>query len=160
MLTCTELKELLEYDPETGLFRWLYYVSPTCSLQWFKGNIKGGYCTIGIKGKGYKAHRLAWLYMTGEWPKKEIDHLDQDRQNNRYLNLRDTSRTNNQLNKNKNPTRYTSKYPGVSYFSITSSWRAIIGHKNKRYYLGYFETEELAFRAYLNKKYELLERNE
>jgi hypothetical protein len=86
-LTAERLRELLNYDPDTGVFTWR--VRPVHSHR--VGDIAGsvrttrGYRLIGVAGRVYKAHRLAWLYMMGEWPKDQIDHINRDPSDNRFL---------------------------------------------------------------------------
>jgi hypothetical protein len=154
----TELKQDLEYNPDTGEFRWLRYVSPTCSLSWFKGKITNGYYCIGYKGKTWRAHRLAWLLMTGDFPLKEIDHLDRDRGNNKWENLRDTSRTLNQYNKNKCKNKYTSMYPGVRLHKPSGKYTATVCYKNQKYHVGYYTCEKEAYKAYLDKQLEFIKK--
>lgn len=154
----SELKEDLEYNPDTGLFRWLRYVSPTCKLDWFEGKDKFGYRCIGYKKKTYRAHRLAWLLMTGDWPKSDIDHIDQNKSNNKWINLRDAGRTINQYNKKKNPDKYTSQYPGVRLHKPSGKYTATIRYKNKSYYLGYFSCEKDAYKAYLDKQVDFIKK--
>ena len=84
------LKQRLNYDPLTGVFTWR---APEKRGQKPKGQIAGspcnkGYLVIGIDKKVYKAHRLAWLYMTGSWPTAQIDHRNQVKNDNRWVNLR------------------------------------------------------------------------
>jgi hypothetical protein len=97
----------LEYDPETGVFIW----SPRPGDKWwnaqFPGEVagtmdSGGYRRIGIDGKYYGAARLAWLYVHGEWPKNEIDHINRVRDDDRIVNLRDVTHTGNQNNRSAN----------------------------------------------------------
>src|SRR5262245_46971759 len=103
-LTADRLRELLEYDPETGLWRWLQRVNPRCKTGWFAGTLmspKGSntsYFLIGVDRRHYLAHRLAFLYMTGEWPSGELDHRDLDGTNNRWANLREATRAQNAAN--------------------------------------------------------------
>lgn len=101
------LKELFEYNSETGLF--IRKIS--CGRQ--KAGVIAGtlmkdkkYVAIAIDGELYYAHRLAWLYMTGEWPKDLIDHIDIDGKNNKWVNLRETTNAQNLRNRkaNKNNT--------------------------------------------------------
>lgn len=85
------LQSLLDYEPHTGLFFWLVNRG---SVQ--KGDLAGflddkGYIRICINGRGYRAHRLAFLYMTGRWPKETIDHKDRVRTNNEWSNLREAT---------------------------------------------------------------------
>lgn len=95
MVTVERLKELLAYDPVSGLFTWRTKL---------KGLVAGtltsdGYVSIGLEGKRYYAHRLAWFYMTGVWPTEEIDHRDRARSNNAWSNLRQASKSQNKHNR-------------------------------------------------------------
>jgi hypothetical protein len=94
MLTAERLRELLDYDPETGVFT--RRITTGRNRRWKAGDkVSGrpsattGYLGIGIGKRRYAAHRLAWLWMTGEWPKNLMDHRDCDRTNNRWVNLRE-----------------------------------------------------------------------
>ena len=102
MLTAERLREVLHYCPETGEFTIkVSRGSRTAPVGAKTGTInKNGYVVIGIDSKVYYAHRLAWLYMTGEWPSsREIDHRDLDRSNNKWINLRQASSSQNKGNK-------------------------------------------------------------
>ena len=159
-LTVERLKEAVSYDPETGIFRWATFskftrlnikVGDEC------GGIYNGYRIMHIAGKCYKAHRLAWFYMTGEWPVKFIDHIDGDRGNNRFANLRDSSNAANIQNQ-KGPRRdNTSGFLGVHYMHKHRKWMAKIGVGGKRLYLGLHETPEMAYVVYLAAKRRLHE---
>ena len=97
-LTQQRLQEILDYDPETGVF-----TRKVSSGGKKAGSIAGspnvrGYWTVGVDGKYYKAHRLAWLYVHGEWPEGVIDHIDRDTANNAVSNLRDVTQVENSLN--------------------------------------------------------------
>lgn len=99
MLTVERLKALLEYEPETGAFRWK---SPT-NQRIRRGIATGrvgtkGYLYIGIDRKSYMAHRLAWLYVHGHWPLEQIDHINRIKTDNRIANLRDVPDAINKLN--------------------------------------------------------------
>jgi hypothetical protein len=93
MLTQSELKEILSYDRRTGIFRWL---KPSRRIK--VGDVAGcvtqgygkGYVVISFKKRQYFAHRLAWLYVTGRWPKM-LDHRDRNKLNNVFANLRETT---------------------------------------------------------------------
>jgi len=100
MITQSELKHLLHYDPETGLWTWL---NPPSHNGHLKGKQAGsarldGYIRIRINGVGYYTHRLAFLYMEGEWPEEEVDHIDRDPSNGKWSNLRHATRSENRFN--------------------------------------------------------------
>src|SRR5437879_5605760 len=100
MLTAERLKELLTYDPETGEFRWK--VAPNGRVR--VGDIAGcvssrGYILIGIDGALYRAHRLAFLFMTGAFPEPQVDHSNRDKADNRWLKLREANNSQNNANK-------------------------------------------------------------
>ena len=89
MLSHQKLKSLLEYNPDTGLFRWLQKRGGPQTLDWRKGCPDGkGYYTIHIEKNLYRVHRLAWFYVYGVWPSKQIDHIDGDKENTKLNNLR------------------------------------------------------------------------
>jgi len=89
MITQKELKELLHYNPDTGIFTRLIKTASSVQI----GDVAGckhkanGYIIINVLGIPYRAHRLAWLYMTGRWPKHQVDHDDHIRHNNKWSNL-------------------------------------------------------------------------
>lgn len=144
MITQKRLKELLHYDPITGLFTWLVANSNRVKV----GDVAGalgdhGRILIRVDGVLYKAHRLAWLYMTGKWPNPEADHEDTDASNNKWLNLREANRSQNNCNK-KNRKDNTSGYKGVYQDKRRSKWMARINGK----FLGYFNTSQGAHAAY------------
>lgn len=148
------LKSILHYNPKTGIFIWK--IKPAINTN--VGDVAGcidksenqGYIKIKIKYKSYKAHRLAWLYMTGEWPKYEIDHKDRNRVNNIWTNLRIANDNGNARNKGK-PRNNTSGYKGVSKGPSTKRgdiWIAQIIVNTKHIYLGRFRTPEEAYIVY------------
>jgi hypothetical protein len=103
---------------------------------------------IGIGGKQYLAHRLAWFYMTGRWPIKEIDHIDGNPLNNRWNNLREATPSQNSCNKDGGRGR-SLELRGASYDKTKRKWRSYINVRGKRTFLGDFETAEDAHNAYL-----------
>src|SRR3954464_3736442 len=126
MLTQARLKELLHYDSETGLWTWLkhrYRIQPGDRA----GTIskKDGYCHIIIEKKNYMAHRLAWLYMTGGWPSMNMDHIDTNRSDNRWLNLRLATRPQNQANRRKQSNNRCG-HKGVWWHKKNRKWRTRI----------------------------------
>ena len=153
-MTQSRLKELLHYDPETGVFVWKV-AHPRVRAGGRAGSISSrGYVRIRISGKDYWAHRLAWLYIHGDFPKNEVDHKDGDKTNNRIDNLRDCTHAQNHQNRVSMPGS-SSKYPGVSWYKNSKKWRAKIVLHGKDKYLGLYESEVDAYKAYCKAKYEL-----
>ena len=139
------LVSLLDYNRDTGDFRWK---SPRRGVV--EGSLAGcldsrGYRLIKINGKTYFAHRLAILYVSGEWPLYTVDHIDRDPSNNRYDNLRVCSASDNMFN--RSPRR---KYRGV-YFMPNCKTKPFMAQANlngKKTFIGYFETAEGAAAAF------------
>jgi len=99
-LTAERLREVLRYEPETGVFVWRVRAARRIHVGAVAGNISpsSGYRFIGVDCRLYGAHRLAWLYMTGEWPKHQVDHVNMDCADNRWANLRDATCSQNTAN--------------------------------------------------------------
>lgn len=155
-LTFERLREVLDYDPLTGVFSWRVRLSNRGVVGTRAGTpLKGGYVAIRIDGVRYLAHRLAWLYTHGSWPPALIDHKDRDPSNNRLANLRPATRLEN--HQNLNPRRAnTSGFTGVSRCPVNpSKWRAGITYAQRQHYLGRFDTPEEAHAAYLAAKAKL-----
>lgn len=100
-----------------------------------------GYRKIEVDGRAYLAHRLAWLYMTGEWPEGEVDHKDCDPANNEWGNLRLATRGQNAQNSSLRADN-TSGVKGVSKHPQYDKWVARVGKDGKKHYLGVFPTKE------------------
>lgn len=99
-LSAHRLREVLEYDPDSGTFRWLVTVGSRAKAGDVAGySCESGYIRIRVDGKSYRSHRLAWLYMTGHWPRDQIDHIDRNTSNNAFANLREADHAQNQKNK-------------------------------------------------------------
>lgn len=147
-ISSNELKELVSYDPDTGVFNW---ISPTCRcvrIGQKAGAINGsGYVVISIRCRNYRAHRLAWLYVNGEWPTSIIDHINGNRSDNRISNLRVVSTFQNSWNKRVQKNN-KSGYKGVSYSTREKKWAAQISAHNKIKHLGFFSTPEAAYQKY------------
>ena len=149
-----ELKHLLYFDPGTGLFRWRR--SPKNGMQpWdIAGKIDHqGYAVITIDGKGYMAHRLAWLYVYAELP-AQIDHKNMVRSDNRIGNLRAADNAQNGMNK-RMQSNNTSGFKGVTFHKRTGRFHAKIQANGQRKSLGYHVSAELAHKAYLKAAGEL-----
>src|SRR3990167_10275155 len=143
------LKELLDYDPETGVFTW-----KVSRKGIRKDRVAGclnnrGYLHIVVNSRPYKAHRLAWIYVYGCWPENEIDHINHDKSDNRIINLREATRKINC----KNQSLYRNNSSGVTglvWNSRKNKWRVHIGHNGKLIHGGDF----------LNKKDAITRRNQ
>lgn len=113
----------MEYNPDTGLFRWKQVRGGPQSFEWRPGTPKGdGYYLIRVNNRLYRAHRLAWFYMYGDWPVKQIDHIDGNRGNNKIKNLRDVSGSKNMENYH-----YLRKLKGIEHWKKV----AAANRKNK-----------------------------
>jgi hypothetical protein len=148
-LTQERLKELLTYNPETGLFHWLVRTSNRTDVGKQAGHCEKrlGYVLIELDGRLYQAQRLAWLYMHGHWPEFEIDHENGNPSDNRFLNLRAATHSQN-LKNVKRPSHNTSGFKGVHLHRQSGRWRARIRANGKYYSLGLHTTKELAHAAY------------
>ncbi len=147
-LTQQELMDVLSYDPMTGLFVWI--VSPR---NGWAGKVAGclhstGYIRIRINGRGYTAHQLAFLYMTGKWTEADIDHKDGDGSNNKWLNLRQSTKSQNKAN-SRSYKNNKSGIKGVCWNKHLDRWGASIQVAGKRHFLGLFHTKEEAAEAYM-----------
>lgn len=159
MLTQARLKELLRYDPETGVFTRLTRSahnagSGTVSLS--------GYRVIHVEAVAHYAHRLAFLYMLGEMPKGVVDHLNGDRDDNRWSNLRDVTHHVNQQNLRAAQSNNKTKLLGVTTLKNrrgTKHFCAQVFAHGKRRHCSYHETPEEAHAAYLEAKRKLHEGN-
>lgn len=146
-MTQCDLKKILHYNPNTGIF--IRLISKGKNL---KGTIAGnlrdhGYIRIVVNYKKYYAHQLAFLYMTGSIPKC-IDHIDGNRSNNIWSNLREATISQNLINSKKRKNS-KSKYKGVSFHDRRIlKWAARISVNKQEYILGYYNTQEEAAMAY------------
>ena len=151
MLNQTRLKEVFEYNPSDGVFTRRLKQTGIA-----KGSISGsksneGYLVTSVDGKLYKCHRLAWLYITGEWPQGQIDHINGIRSDNRFENLRDVSKQSNVENQRK-PQRSNKSTGVLGTFKRGTKFVARIAHNNTKIYLGTFNTLEEASAAYIAAK--------
>jgi hypothetical protein len=145
----SRLRELLDYDPETGVFRWRCHRGGRARAGDIAGAVNsGGYRFIRIKGEGrYLAHRLAWFYVHGEWPVGMLDHANHDQLDNRLANLRPATMRENRGNSKVRSDNLTG-LKGVSRQRGTSRLVARITKNGKQLYLGSFATAEEAHAAY------------
>ena len=146
-ITQSRLKEVLEYDPCTGIFTWKKKLSKRISIGGVAGSIrKDNYLEIRIDTVINLAHRLAWLYVYGYFPDC-IDHVNLNRSDNRISNLRESTMSQNASNciiRSSN----TSGYKGVSWNKKKKKWRAYITFNKKRIELGHFSDPLQAHQEY------------
>lgn len=157
------LRDILDYDPETGSFTWKvrsakcfsYLKNPERAAKIFNSQFAGreaftaigdGYKRGAILNKSYSAHRIAWKIHHGEEPRGQIDHINHNRSDNRISNLREVSHQENHKNL---PIRRTnsSGFPGVRWYEKPKRWRAFITSSGKTHYLGSFLEKNDAIRA-------------
>lgn len=144
IISHAELLNLLHYDPDTGLFKWLVAGrNQHQKVGAVAGSLKpNGYIEMKIGGRMYKAHRLAWLYVHGEWP-DVIDHISRVRNDNRISNLRSCTKKQNMSNLNVYANS-SSGFRGVSFHKDTSKWQVIVSVNGKRTHFGLYDDVELA----------------
>ena len=132
------LKEVLHYDPETGVFTWLVATGSRIKVGDVAGYVQpGGYRYIGIDKRRHLAHRLEWLYVHGDWPPEQLDHKNRSRSDNWITNLRLAAPAEN--NQNLSLARNnTSGHQGVCWAKAKGKWTAQIAVNNKNICLGYF----------------------
>ena len=148
MITQTRLKELLHYDPEMGVFTYRVKTSYRVNVGDVAGCDNGkGYLQIRLDTVLYKAHRLAWLCVHGSWPRDQIDHINLQRGDNRHVNLREATNSENQRNALRRSDN-TSGAKGVHWNKAHRKWQTYIGVNKKRVSLGYFDRLEDAAAAY------------
>lgn len=150
------LRSLLDYDPETGKFTWRVRTSNRVDVGRGAGcrEARDGYIYIRLDDTLYKAHRLAWLYVHGEWPIGALDHINGIPGDNRIVNLRAASPSQNSCNQRRQSNN-SSGFKGVSWYKRDGKWKAHITYRGKGFHLGYFDTAEEAYAAYCAKAKEL-----
>ena len=145
-ITQARLKELLNYDPETGVFTWRVPRRGVRPNRNAGGVYPKGYAFVSVDGKQYYAHRLAWFYVHGAWPPHDIDHINRIRNDNRLVNLRLATRGQNLQNSSKK-SFCSSSIKGVHWTARERRWVARIHVNYKTICLGYFRDLEAAITA-------------
>ena len=147
-LTQEYVRSILNYNPETGIVQRKVYRGPNAK----KGDIiktidSWGYIIICIDKSRYRLHRIIWLYMTGKWPKDQIDHINRIKADNKWCNLREATPSQNKINAIPRSNN-TSGHQGITWRKNTRKWRARICVNYKRIHLGYFNNKKEAIIAY------------
>lgn len=155
-ITAEYVRARLDYDPETGTFTWKPksggdLQTNAWNAHW-AGKVAGtphkrGYIVITLDERKWLAHRLAWLYVFGEWPAGGLDHKDKDTSNNAIANLRPASQSQNNWNTSKRRNN-SSGFKGVTWHAARQKWTAWVCVNRKSKYLGLFNTPEEAAAAY------------
>lgn len=149
-ITVAEIREAFEYDPETGEIRWK---KDACTTR-PRGSLAGGLNTEGYRyikylGISLRASRVAWAIILGEWPTLQVDHINANRSDDRWINLRAANVAENCQNRNQRSDN-SSGFTGVHFH--LGKWQARIGVNGKRISLGHFDSKEAARKAYLAAK--------
>lgn len=145
-----EIMEFLSYNPDNGLFTWIKSRKTSTKVGSIAGcNMPDGYIKIAFKRRNYMAHRLAWLYVHGFFPKDQLDHINGVRNDNRIVNLRECNVNENQRNRGKSP-RNTSGYLGVSWSNRYNKWLVQVTFNGKCKHVGVYKNILDAAEAYKN----------
>lgn len=148
-LTAERLRELVHYDPDTGIFTRKEDRGGHKAGEVMGSVSHRGYMKIGVDMRRYYAHRLAWLYVFGEMP-EVVDHINGNTLDNRISNLRNVSQAENLQNIRRPSRNNRSGFLGVS--RKRKKWTAALSLNNRTIRLGIFETKEAAYAAYVNAK--------
>jgi hypothetical protein len=154
-LTVERLRELLIYDKDSGEFVRRTSTAPNARAGDVAGTNSNGYIVIGIDGVLHAAHRLAWMYVTGDWPAGEVDHKDGRKSNNRWDNLRDVSHQTNARHQLRPSKRNRAGFLGATWIASRNKWRAQVTVNRKTIFVGQFDTAQEAHTAYLAAKAKL-----
>jgi len=145
-MTQSELKELVSYNKNSGIFTW-NKTRRGCKLGSVSGSVNSrGYHEIKINGKRYLSHRLAFLYENGRFPKNEVDHIDHDKLNNKFSNLREVEKLENARNQKLHKSN-SSGICGVRFRKSRNRWIAEIHINSKTQHIGSFTSKEDAVKA-------------
>lgn len=142
----------LSYNEHTGEFRWNIR-SGKSKPNSLAGSLKtNGYIAIQLFGYMYQAHRLAWFYFYGSWPKNQIDHINGIKNDNRIENLRDVTSFINQHNQTAAHRNSNSGALGVSFDKNSGKWKSQININGKKTHIGLYNSKEEAHNAYISAK--------
>lgn len=143
-LSHPRLLEVLEYDANTGVFRWKVRTSIRITAGAKAGCLgKDGYGRIGVDGRLYKTSRLAWFFTYGDWPSHPLDHINRNRRDDRLVNLREATAAQNGANMSLRRSN-TSGFKGVHLNKHAGRWAAQLSGRH----IGSFASPEEAAEAY------------
>ena len=145
MISHSRLKELLDYDPNTGTFTRKVSLNSNTKVGDVAGNLTHGYVELSVEGVTYRAHNLAWFYMTGRWPNGLIDHRNLDKSNNSFRNLREAKYQQNSANTARQRNNSLG-LKGVTRHG--NKFKAAVTVNRKRHHLGVFDCPRAAAEAY------------
>ena len=145
-ITQADVQKVIAYDPETGAFAWLSNRIKALEGKPVSSINSHGYLRLKLFGKEFLAHRVAFLLVLGRMPTDQVDHINGDRMDNRWVNLREVSNAENCRNR-KVRSDNSSGCMGVSWATGRSKWKADICFEGRRRHLGYFDTLDLAIDA-------------
>lgn len=144
-VTADYARQILDYDPETGVFRWRSRPGRRCIIGAVATAIQKGRNTVKLGGTRFQASNVAWLCVHGEWPDFEVDHHDQNKFNDAIGNLRPSNTSKNMMNRGKTAAN-KSGFKGVSPHG--DGFVVWIGVDNRKYYLGWFKEASQGAAAY------------
>lgn len=153
--TAEQVRQWLRYDQDTGVLTWaLNRRNARAGTRAGSERGSSGYRVVSLGNCAYYEHRVAWLWMTGEWPKEQIDHINGDRFDNRWANIREVSQTVNQQNKRRATVRSSLGLLGASppQGKGRTRFKSTIGANGRSIHLGYHDTPEQAHEAYVEAK--------
>ena len=154
-IDCTHLREILNYDPETGIFTWKKKTSKKIVIGKIAANLRpSGYMQISLYGRRYMAHRIALIWMYGGCNSFDVDHINGNKSDNRIINIRPATRSENKQNRLSIQPNNKSGYSGVDWHEHSNGWRATITTMRKQKHLGIFKTPQEAYEAYIKAKRE------
>lgn len=154
MLTADRLREVLNFDPDTGQFTWCKSLSLRGRVGERAGHSqKDGRVIVGIDGVSYLAHRLAWLYTHGAWPLNLIDHINRDNSDNRLVNLRQATSSENKLNADAHRDSVTG-LKGITFDRSRARWVVQLSKKGRKSIAKRFVSKAEAIEFYRQKSVE------
>lgn len=138
MVSPSQLRQWFDYEPETGILKRIVKVGRNCSLGPVGYLDSYGYPRIKLSGRSVRVHRIVWAWMTGKWSEIDIDHINTVKSDNRWVNLREATRSENSANRGM-PKNNTSGQKGVCYKRKRDSYQAQIRVGGRLLFLGYFK---------------------